>query len=298
MKYLFTATFIMLITVVHGQTKLYIPGGGGSIVNISGNNIGMGINTPSATLHINGNLKTATTINANEYISVDKDGSYRVSINGQADGYITGRNDQVVQKFLITSNGNSFFNGGNVGIGTHSPSATLHVVGNIKTTAQITAAEYVTVDGSGGYRVAINGQGDGYVVGRNNNLEKKFQISSNGISYINGGNLLINKTSQTNTSYKLDVEGKIRANEIVVNTTGADFVFEPAYNLPKLEFVEQFIRENRHLPEIPSAAVMQEEGMSVGELNTKLLQKVEELTLYLIEQNKRIEYLESKIEEK
>lgn len=112
------------------------------------------------------------------------------------------------------------------------------------------------------------------------------------------GSLLINKTSQTNPSYKLDVNGKIRANEIVVNTTGADYVFEDNYKLKALDEVESFIEENNHLPGIPSAVEMQAEGMSVGELNTKLLEKVEELTLYMIELKKENEEIRNLLKEK
>ncbi len=109
------------------------------------------------------------------------------------------------------------------------------------------------------------------------------------------GNLLIGKTSQTNTSYKLDVAGKARVDEIVVNTTGADYVFEDNYKLRDLEEVEAFIAENNHLPGIPSAAEMQEKGMSVGQLNTKLLEKIEELTLYVIELKKENKDLKSRM---
>lgn len=103
------------------------------------------------------------------------------------------------------------------------------------------------------------------------------------------GNVLIGKTSQTNASYKLDINGAARASKIVVNTTGADFVFEDDYSLRTLEQLHRYIRQNKHLPEIPSAKEMEKEGLDVGELNIKLLQKVEELTLYLIEQNKKLE---------
>jgi len=119
------------------------------------------------------------------------------------------------------------------------------------------------------------------------------------------GNVLINKTSQTNSAYKLDVNGPVRANEVVVNTTGADFVFEENYELRKLEEVEKFIKENKHLPEIAPAEEMTHNGVGVGKLNTQLLQKIEELTLYLIEanktiqkQNERITALEKSVEKK
>lgn len=96
--------------------------------------------------------------------------------------------------------------------------------------------------------------------------------------------------------YKLNVNGPVRANEVVVNTSGADFVFADDYALPSLQQVESFIKENRHLPEIPSAAEMQENGLHLAEMNIKLLQKVEELTLYLLEQQKQIMELQSEVE--
>jgi hypothetical protein len=102
------------------------------------------------------------------------------------------------------------------------------------------------------------------------------------------GNLLINKTTQTNAAYKLDVNGNIRANQIVVNTTGADFVFSPSYRLLPLSKLNKFIITNHHLPEITPAKEMQVEGLNVGESQTRLLQKVEELTLYLIEKDKQV----------
>lgn len=112
-------------------------------------------------------------------------------------------------------------------------------------------------------------------------------------SIIIENNLLIGKTTQTNTTYKLDVNGKIRANEIVVNTSGADFVFDDEYKLRPLSDVEKFVKTNKHLPEIPSAAQMQSEGAKIGELQIQLLQKIEELTLYIIEQQKELEKLKA-----
>ena len=85
------------------------------------------------------------------------------------------------------------------------------------------------------------------------------------------------------------VFGKFEAKEVKVTTTPtADFVFAEDYNLPKLEDVEKHIKENKHLPEIASAKEMEKEGVNVGEFQIKLLQKIEELTLYSIEQNKNL----------
>ncbi|MDN5215682.1 hypothetical protein QQ020_26630 [Fulvivirgaceae bacterium BMA12] len=99
-------------------------------------------------------------------------------------------------------------------------------------------------------------------------------------------------TNQT-TSYKLSVQGKVRAEEVKVYTGWADFVFEDDYDLPTLQEVEQYIKINKHLPEIPSAEEVAENGVSLGEMDSKLLQKIEELTLYIIEQEKRIKQLEA-----
>lgn len=90
------------------------------------------------------------------------------------------------------------------------------------------------------------------------------------------------------------VENTIRAQELIVETTGADFVFADDYQLRPLNEVKAFIQENKHLPEIQSAKEMQENGVSVSELQTKLLQKIEELTLYILQQEERIKALEGK----
>ena len=100
-----------------------------------------------------------------------------------------------------------------------------------------------------------------------------------------------------NPQYKLDVAGIIRAQEIIVENTGADFVFADDYQLRPLSEVKAFITENKHLPEIQSAKEMQEYGVSVSELQTKLLQKIEELTLYLIEQEQTIQELRQEVEQ-
>jgi len=67
-----------------------------------------------------------------------------------------------------------------------------------------------------------------------------------------------------------------------------DYVFAPNYALRPLAEVERFVRQNSHLPEVPSAAEVAKDGLALGEMNATLLKKVEELTLYLIEQNKQI----------
>nr|WP_320120070.1 hypothetical protein [uncultured Marinifilum sp.] len=102
----------------------------------------------------------------------------------------------------------------------------------------------------------------------------------------------------TTPASKLDVAGTITASEIKVESKGgADFVFEEDYQLKSLEEVEQFVQENKHLPDIPSAKQMEKDGVGLAEMNKLLLQKVEELTLYLIEKDKKVNELENEIKE-
>jgi hypothetical protein len=90
----------------------------------------------------------------------------------------------------------------------------------------------------------------------------------------------------------LTVNGTIHAKEVIVTVDiPADYVFHPSYNLMPLHDVEQYVKINSHLPEIPSAAEIIKKGMSIGEMQNKLLQKIEELTLYMIKQQKEIDFL-------
>lgn len=101
-----------------------------------------------------------------------------------------------------------------------------------------------------------------------------------------------------NDIYKLSVNGAIRAHRVKVYTTWADFVFEKDYKLPTLEEVEKHIQEKGHLIDIPSAKEVEEKGIELGEMNKKLLQKVEELTLYIIEMNKELQDVKKQLKDK
>ncbi|WP_010521312.1 hypothetical protein [Aquimarina agarivorans] len=92
---------------------------------------------------------------------------------------------------------------------------------------------------------------------------------------------------------ELSVNGTIWAQEVIVSLKdGADWVFEEDYNLKPLAEVEAFIKRNKHLPEMPSADDFRANDMKVSEMTNRLLQKIEELTLYTIEQEKKLEELE------
>ena len=111
------------------------------------------------------------------------------------------------------------------------------------------------------------------------------------------GNVLIGQVTQVNSAYKLDVAGNVRANQITVNTTGADFVFDSTYTPLPLPALSAYIQANHHLPEMASAAQMQQEGVNLGDNQTHLLAKIEELTLYAIEEDRRSAALQKKIEQ-
>ncbi|MEN2401778.1 hypothetical protein GKZ90_0018460 [Flavobacterium sp. MC2016-06] len=129
------------------------------------------------------------------------------------------------------------------------------------------------------------------------------QISGSGNHYIKNGNVGIGTINPTS---KLTVAGNINSREVKVSVdAGADFVFDNDYNLPSLESVSDYIKENKHLPEIASAKEMQQNGINLSEMNIKLLQKMEEMTLYMIEmkkenekQNEKIIALENKLKNK
>ena len=108
----------------------------------------------------------------------------------------------------------------------------------------------------------------------------------------------------TNPTSLLTVAGNINSREVKVTVdAGADFVFENNYNLPSLDAVNKYIKENKHLPEIASADEMKKDGINLSEMNIKLLRKIEEMTLYMIEmkeenekQNQEIKELKSTIQ--
>ncbi len=201
---------------------------------------------------------------------------------------------------------NYFPPNGNVGIGITSPQTHLHIRSNVSASATVQSQS------SNAYWVAdIGGNNGGGLQILNLGVPKSFVYWGNGGAqpsrfgiWVNGSDRLVIRnngavgigTYVPDTSFKLSVNGKIKAKEIKVDTGWADFVFENDYNLPTLQEVEDHIKKKGHLKNIPSAVEVEKNGIFLGEMNAKLLQKIEELTLYLIEQDKQNKEQEERIE--
>lgn len=139
------------------------------------------------------------------------------------------------------------------------------------------------------------------VIGSNGVYATPHKLVVAGGSALVEGNVITNANLGVGTSsftdgadtYRVSIDGALRADRVRVYTTWADYVFENDYKLPTLEEVEQHIFEKGHLKDIPSACEVEEKGIELGEMNKLLLQKVEELTLYVIELNREIKNLKA-----
>lgn len=119
------------------------------------------------------------------------------------------------------------------------------------------------------------------------NYDTRIRFATSGSSFINAGNVGIGTKNPQN---KLDVKGTIHSQEVKVDMDNwSDFVFKKDYSLPTLLEVEKHINENGHLENIPSEKEVLKNGISLGEMDSKLLRKIEELTLYIIDLNKKLE---------
>ncbi|SHN07639.1 hypothetical protein [Mucilaginibacter sp. OK098] len=201
-------------------------------------------------------------------------GSLNFAVNQSA-----GEGDATLADVKMTISGS-----GNVGIGDINPAYKLSVNARnntssatsllhgqyygISVSSEQTAAPYYVLDVRGGTTSAGG--------------------SGNSLFYVRAdGNIGMGTTSP---DQKLTVNGTIHSTSVLVNTSipTPDYVFESDYKLPTLSEIKTYTDKNHHLPDVPAAAEMEKNGINLGEMNITLLKKVEELTLYLIEQNKQL----------
>jgi hypothetical protein len=115
------------------------------------------------------------------------------------------------------------------------------------------------------------------------------------VNFLNG-NVGIGTTNTSDANYRLYVEKGIRTRKVKVDQANwADYVFEPTYKLPSLQEIETFIKANKHLPAVPSAKEVAANGLDLGDNQAVLLKKIEELTLYMIVQDKELKSLRQEV---
>ncbi len=275
-----------------------------SVRIIANGNVGIGTTSTDYKLEINGTVGisghfTSLRASSNTFLRNDDNGftgyGSASSLSSGANILLYGKSSSRADVLAFRNSGGEKMTidaNGNVGIGT-SPSVKLEVKGTTTSNhfkigagvRDLTFSTESNISVDALHRLTIASVNGAFAFNNANGELVRFDES---------GSVAIG-TIETGT-HKLAVDGTIGAREIVVETgVWSDFVFNKNYKLKDLEEVENFIKENNHLPDIPSEKEVLENGIQVGEMNAKLLQKIEELTLYLIEQNKEIKELKEEV---
>ncbi|MFK7058511.1 hypothetical protein V3Q90_00035 [Flavobacterium oreochromis] len=277
-----------------GNKRILLSVKGNSYINTNGN-VGIGTATPLATLDVNGNGIFNQRDSDYTHIRLGHNINDNIISDNSSSKYYGGgyffrvHNETIPHKYI-----DALFLGenGNIGVGAKALNHKFEVSGNasINGILFVQGADLKLGMGDGRdqgtlveQRALVHGSADQLWVNYGGDFEGGTKIG-NGIILKNSGDSAF--------------QGKIEAKELKVTTTPtADFVFDERYDLPKLETVEKHIKEKKHLPEVASAKEMEKNGVNVGDFQIKLLQKIEELTLYVIEQNKKIQALQTEIKE-
>ncbi|MBL0280606.1 MAG: hypothetical protein IPQ11_09755 [Bacteroidetes bacterium] len=171
--------------------------------------------------------------------------------------------------------------GGNVGIGTSAPNVRMHINSLL---------------GEDAFRVQVSGSTKLFVQSNGGTSFGGLTAApSNGV-YVSG-NVQVG-AEPVPAGYKMSVDGKFICEEVKVQLSAdwADYVFEENYNLMSIDEVAKFIATNKHLPNIPSADELEKNGLDLSAMNILMMQKIEELTLYVIELDKQNKLLQQEVE--
>ncbi len=273
----------------------------------NGGNVGIGTGATASTakLEVAGQVKiTGGTPGANKVLTSDATG---LASWQPVNGLLSGGTQNYVVKWAnattLSSTSLIYDNGTNVGIGTSNPREKLEVNGNARIGAD--GVSEPTVDPNTAltiYQSGANKKGLKFKTWDNSlpiiSIENVNFTSSPFTVYGSGKTAIgIKKPSLTgpHSDAMLSVDGKMVAKEIIVSTSNwADYVFAKGYHLPNLSDIENYYLANNHLPEVPSEKEVKENGINVADMNVILLKKIEELTILMVEQEKRIKQLESR----
>lgn len=235
-------------------------------------------------LHVGGRLLTADDVLVNGDVIVDGDVSAGTmdanALSADHANLQTMAVGSVLQRLYVSSSLDA-------SLDPATPTNGGLVVGTAGTNVALDGNEIMARSNGASSSLHINAEGGDVLVHGLASLSKRFRIMDDGRVWIGQGNTVYDDSA------KLTVDGSIVAKELLVTTDGwPDYVFEADYDLKSLQEVEAFIAAHGHLPNVPSAASVDGRTVGVGDMQKRLLEKVEELTLHAIAQDKRVAELE------